>query len=292
MYKFLKTLLLVAATGYAHIATAQGVAVNTTGAQADSTAILDASSTSKGVLVSRMDSLHRAAIANPATGLLIYQTDGTTPGFYNYNGTTWQKVGSTVQPHVQAYTVPGTYIFTTSNSITTSTMFKMTLVAGGGGGGGGYASTGGGGGAGANAIYWATGLSPHTSYTVIIGSGGSGGFLYVSGSQGGNSSIFLGFATLTCTGGNGGLNGGASGAGGTATGGTFNIAGAPGTPGTGSTTGGAGGSSTYGSGGTGALTATSAGSGSGNGSGGGGGNAGYLTGGNGAPGIGVVEWSE
>jgi len=67
---------------------AQGVAVNSTGAAANASAMLDVSSTSKGALVPRMTLALRNSIPSPATGLLIYQTDGT-PGFYYYNGTAW-----------------------------------------------------------------------------------------------------------------------------------------------------------------------------------------------------------
>jgi hypothetical protein len=57
----------------------------------NSSAILDVSSTSKGVLIPRMTSTQRNAIASPATGLLIYQTDAST-GFYFYNGSSWMSV--------------------------------------------------------------------------------------------------------------------------------------------------------------------------------------------------------
>ena len=62
---------------------AQGVGINATGAAADTSALLDLSSNAKGFLAPRMTALQRAAIALPATGLLVYQTDGT-PGLY-YN---------------------------------------------------------------------------------------------------------------------------------------------------------------------------------------------------------------
>ncbi|MCC7028506.1 MAG: tail fiber domain-containing protein [Saprospiraceae bacterium] len=42
----------------------------------------------KGMLVPRMLEAERTAIAAPATGLLLYQTDGIA-GFYYYNGTDW-----------------------------------------------------------------------------------------------------------------------------------------------------------------------------------------------------------
>ena len=72
----------------------QGVAINTDGAQADASAMLDVKSTNGGVLVPRMTEAQRDAIngGNPATGLLIYQTDNT-PGFYYYDGTIWQTIG-------------------------------------------------------------------------------------------------------------------------------------------------------------------------------------------------------
>ena len=54
----------------------------------ESSSVLDISSTSKGLLVPRMTQIQKNAISNPATGLLLYQTDGTV-GFYSYNGSNW-----------------------------------------------------------------------------------------------------------------------------------------------------------------------------------------------------------
>ncbi len=62
---------------------AQGVAINGTGAPADTSAILDLASTNKGLLPPRMSSVQRGAIALPATGLLVYQTDGTQGLYWN-----------------------------------------------------------------------------------------------------------------------------------------------------------------------------------------------------------------
>jgi len=59
----------------------------------DASSQLDIVSTTKGLLIPRMDAAARGAIASPATGLLVYQTDGTT-GFYYYNGTDWTLVGT------------------------------------------------------------------------------------------------------------------------------------------------------------------------------------------------------
>jgi hypothetical protein len=71
---------------------AQGVAVNASGAAANASSMLDVSSTTKGMLVPRMTNAQRNAISSPATGLLIFQTDGTS-GFYYYDGAAWTGMG-------------------------------------------------------------------------------------------------------------------------------------------------------------------------------------------------------
>lgn len=49
----------------------------------DNSAMLDISSTTKGLLTPRMTAVERAAIATPAAGLIVYQTDGTSGFYYN-----------------------------------------------------------------------------------------------------------------------------------------------------------------------------------------------------------------
>lgn len=51
------------------------VSVNTDGSVADSSAMLDVKSTTKGVLIPRMTFVQRNAIVNPAEGLIVYCTD-------------------------------------------------------------------------------------------------------------------------------------------------------------------------------------------------------------------------
>jgi len=72
---------------------AQSVGINNNGAQPHVSAILDVSSTSKGLLIPRMTVAQRTAIATPATGLQVYQTDGTA-GFYYFDGTAWIQIGA------------------------------------------------------------------------------------------------------------------------------------------------------------------------------------------------------
>ncbi len=71
----------------------QSVSINQTGALPDSSAMLDVSSSSKGLLIPRMTKAQRDAIANPAHGLMIIQTD-TNHGVWMFdnNGSGWEKV--------------------------------------------------------------------------------------------------------------------------------------------------------------------------------------------------------
>ena len=67
----------------------QNVAINADGSDPDPSAMLDIKSENMGILIPRITEANRPA--NPATGLLIYQTDGTT-GFYFFNGTDWNLI--------------------------------------------------------------------------------------------------------------------------------------------------------------------------------------------------------
>ena len=84
--------LLIGLVFLVTIARAQ-VAINTFGDEAHASAMLEVSSTDKGMLVPRMTTAQRTAILTPATGLLVFDT--TTDSFWYYNGTSaeWQKVG-------------------------------------------------------------------------------------------------------------------------------------------------------------------------------------------------------
>ncbi|WP_203229460.1 hypothetical protein [Aureibaculum marinum] len=55
----------------------------------DASSALEVQSTEKGLLIPRMTSAQRTAIASPALGLLVYDTD--TKSIWNFDGTAWAK---------------------------------------------------------------------------------------------------------------------------------------------------------------------------------------------------------
>jgi len=66
------------------------VAISSSEATADGSAMLDVSATDRGVLIPRMSLTDRDAIASPALGLLVFITDDNR--FYAFNGSGWEKV--------------------------------------------------------------------------------------------------------------------------------------------------------------------------------------------------------
>jgi hypothetical protein len=88
IFTFLAAIVLTAST-YAQV----GIGTTTP----DASAALDITSTTGGLLVPRMTETQRDAISPAATGLMIYQTDGTA-GFYYYNGSSWATLGAATSP--------------------------------------------------------------------------------------------------------------------------------------------------------------------------------------------------
>ncbi|MBN2766388.1 MAG: tail fiber domain-containing protein [Paludibacteraceae bacterium] len=112
--------------------TAQNVAINTDGTAPDASAMLDVSSTTKGFLAPRMTAEQRLLITSPATGLTVYQTDGTA-GFYYYNGSTWTQIGNA--SGATQWTTTGSDIYYNSGNVgigVTSPSAKLHLTAGAG----------------------------------------------------------------------------------------------------------------------------------------------------------------
>jgi hypothetical protein len=94
-----RTLIVLITVVMVRFSTAQSVSINATGAAPHASAMLDVTSTSKGLLVPRVALTATNAagpIASPATGLLVYNTatagsapNNVVPGYYYWNGTWW-----------------------------------------------------------------------------------------------------------------------------------------------------------------------------------------------------------
>lgn len=71
----------------------QGTAINTSGAAANSSAMLDITSTTQGLLIPRValsSTTVAAPVTSPAASLMVYNTataGDVTPGFYYWDGT-------------------------------------------------------------------------------------------------------------------------------------------------------------------------------------------------------------
>lgn len=126
------SLLLLAASSTVN---AQSVGINSDNSAADASALLDVKSTTQGVLIPRMDKSQRDAIASPATGLMIFQTDNT-PGFYYNAGTpsvkNWQAVGGSsnagAQLALQATKTTGSQTLPNSNGSGSGSQLTGDLV--------------------------------------------------------------------------------------------------------------------------------------------------------------------
>ena len=87
----------------------QNIGIGTTAP--NSSAQLDITSTSKGLLLPRMTTAQRTAIASPATGLTVYDTN--TAGFWYYNGTAWTQISTGSATNY--WTPTGTNIFSNNS---------------------------------------------------------------------------------------------------------------------------------------------------------------------------------
>ncbi len=68
------------------------VAINETGASPDSSAILDISSTNKGLLIPRVTTAERNAIGTTQTGLLVYDTDTESFWYFDNTQAIWVEI--------------------------------------------------------------------------------------------------------------------------------------------------------------------------------------------------------
>ncbi|GAB2705870.1 hypothetical protein GCM10011495_23190 [Hymenobacter frigidus] len=90
MKKIYLLCLLIMQTGAGYLM-AQNVGINATGALPDTKAMLDISSTSSGLLIPRMTTVQRDAIAGPTVGLQVYNL--TTNTVDVFRGVNWEATG-------------------------------------------------------------------------------------------------------------------------------------------------------------------------------------------------------
>ncbi|CAH0996750.1 hypothetical protein EMA8858_02885 [Emticicia aquatica] len=88
LYKLL-TYGVLFGSSIAAFAQKDNVGIGTT--RPDNSAALEVSSTNKGLLIPRLSLQQRNTIQNPATGLMVYQTDMLS-GFYFYDGKEWKPL--------------------------------------------------------------------------------------------------------------------------------------------------------------------------------------------------------
>ena len=107
--RFYKCIALQLGLFLTSVSFSQSVSINNDGAIPDSTAIVDISSTKKGLLIPRMTLQQKNSIANAAVGLLVFQTDGDS-GFYYFTGSNWLLLINNIEADKQKsliYTVKG-----------------------------------------------------------------------------------------------------------------------------------------------------------------------------------------
>lgn len=108
---------------------AQGVGISESSIVPDPSAILELRSTARGLLVPRMSTAGRDAIASPAEGLVIFNT--TTDEFNVYDGSAWASYFSIVSA-----TSGGVPFFSSTASLASSSLLTANALMVGGGAGG------------------------------------------------------------------------------------------------------------------------------------------------------------
>lgn len=105
-------------------AQAQNIGINVNGAAPHPSALLDIDASAmvgakRGLLIPRMTSAERVAIAGPATGLIVYDT--TSNGFWYFNGTIWVQLlsgaGAGWGLTGNAGTIAGTHFIGTTDNV-------------------------------------------------------------------------------------------------------------------------------------------------------------------------------
>ncbi len=123
MKRFTIIIFTIISANFLH---AQSVGIGTT--TPNNSAVLDVSSTSKGLLIPRMSTSQRTLIGSPVAGLMVYDTDFKE--YYHHDGTTWKKV---LNNNVWNTSSTRNYVYNSTDSIgigTTSPDQKLHVLNG------------------------------------------------------------------------------------------------------------------------------------------------------------------
>ena len=157
----MKKLIILLAIFTTFATTAQSVGINADGSSANTTAMLDVSSTTKGFLPPRMTYAQREAITTPAIGLMIYCTNCGSGQAQVYDGSAWvNMIGGT------ALTQPPTVGSTTA----ASNIGKISATSGG------NITNDFGNTISARGVCWSTSANPTTANSKTTESGTTGSF--------------------------------------------------------------------------------------------------------------------
>ncbi len=125
--RIIKNIVLICCIGINTIIYSQNISINRSGTAPNPSAMLDLSSTDKGVLIPRValnSTTDNTTIQNPATSLIVYNTqlvNNVNPGFYYWDGLKWVPLGFTNTGNVWGLagnynTISGTHYIGTSDA--------------------------------------------------------------------------------------------------------------------------------------------------------------------------------
>lgn len=210
IFKIVIAICLVSVISYS-----QNVGISTTSVAPDASAMLDITSSNKGLLIPRVALVSKTdlvTIPNPANSLLVYNTNstmsgGTGEGYYYNAGTSaspnWVRfqqinTGPYFSTGTQYYGTAGSNNWTVPSGIT---QIRVWLVGGGGGNANTTSSNGGSGGI----VSGILDVTPGEILTIVVGAGGTAGANLTTGlGNGGGGTYILRGSTLLCGAGGGG----------------------------------------------------------------------------------------